>query len=98
MSRFELSPSGCLGMLAHFFVTYSIYPSRSWLTCLLGGLFVLFWSFFPARVPEGQDPRVCVWDQNRPGAEPRADPSTGEGNLFPAGCSVFEKTWNSLRS
>lgn len=88
-----------LGMWAHFFVTYNLYPARAWSTCLLGGgPFGLFWSLPTPSVPEGRDPRLCVWDQNRPGAEPGADPSTGEGSLFPAGGSVFEKTGNILRS
>ena len=48
-------------MLAYFFVTYSIYPSRVWLTLLLGGLFGLFWSFFPAPVFQKDKIHVCVF-------------------------------------
>lgn len=51
-----------LGMWAHFFVTYSLYPARAWLACLLGGgPFGLFWSLSP--VPVFQNDRIhdCVF-------------------------------------
>ena len=100
-SRFERcqpSPSG-FGDVGSFLCHLQPLPRQSLIDLSLGGgPFGLFWSLPTPSVPEGRDPRLCVWDQNRPGAEPGADPSTGEGSLFPAGGSVFEKTGNILRS